>query len=170
MFYEFPLLHSALSVQSSTLEKVASIKTVLEARCEKQEPIVESLLLAKDRLSLLRHSALGVQCSTLEKVSSIKMFQEARAEKQETRLRCLMTLETSFPNSTFCTGCSAFNISLDPVFRISYFLFLHPISNLRNPALTPSQSAPPQYLSRLDRVLNRVLPHTLSAFQRHHGR
>ena len=74
----------------------------------------------------LLHSALSVQRSTLEKVASIKMFQEARAEKQETRLRCLMTLETSFPNSTFNTRRSALDIGFNSVFRISYLVL--PIS------------------------------------------
>ena len=34
-------------------------------------------------------------------------------------------------------------------------------------AFTPSLSTPLRCLSRLDRVLSRVLPHTLFAFQRH---
>lgn len=81
-----------------------------------------------------------------------------------------MTLETSFPNSTFCIGRSAVDISQDPVFRISYFIILPHFSNLRKPAFTPSLSTPPQCLSRLGRVQTQVLPHILSVFQRHHGR
>ena len=58
----------------------------------------------------------------------------------------------------------------NPYLVLGTLYYLPHISNLRKPSLTPSLPSPLRCLSRLDLVLTRVLLHTLSAFQRHHGR